>query len=350
MNPQDLITQVRPPGAGDESSSEEPVQQQSLDLSPRAPSSPRTAKSGGCLFCCGGYEEGEETNKGDATGKSKSKMSISLSAGNSPTSEDNGKYPDRSLVNSPRVTGTAGQQAPYKDDHLLPPIAEDRKGRKCLVLDLDETLVHSSFKPVDGCDFVIPVEIENQVHKVYVCKRPFVDEFMKRCGELYEVVIFTASLAKYADPVLDLLDIHKVVDWRLFRESCTPFKGSYVKDMGRMGRDIKTIMILDNSPHSYAFNPENAIPCESWFSDKNDTELRELIPSLEKLASSSVIDVRESLKEMQISGLDALKRELAAGDSEYTDDSEFDSESEYSDENAEYTGETTGSDSSQHHQ
>lgn len=29
---------------------------------------------------------------------------------------------------------------------LLPPIAPEHKGRKCLVLDLDETLVHSSFK------------------------------------------------------------------------------------------------------------------------------------------------------------------------------------------------------------
>jgi RNA polymerase II subunit A small phosphatase-like protein len=29
---------------------------------------------------------------------------------------------------------------------LLPPIAPIHAGRKCLVLDLDETLVHSSFK------------------------------------------------------------------------------------------------------------------------------------------------------------------------------------------------------------
>ncbi|CAJ0649883.1 1411_t:CDS:2, partial [Entrophospora sp. SA101] len=29
-------------------------------------------------------------------------------------------------------------------------------------------------------------------------------------GELYEVVVFTASLSKYADPVLDMLDIHRV--------------------------------------------------------------------------------------------------------------------------------------------
>uniref|UniRef100_A0A6B2LH88 Mitochondrial import inner membrane translocase subunit TIM50 n=1 Tax=Arcella intermedia TaxID=1963864 RepID=A0A6B2LH88_9EUKA len=92
-----------------------------------------------------------------------------------------------------------------------------------MVLDLDETLVHSSFKLVP-CDFVVPVTIDEKTYKVYVAKRPHVDEFLKRCGELYEVVIFTASLAQYADPVVDLLDIHKVVDWRLFRESCTPFK------------------------------------------------------------------------------------------------------------------------------
>jgi carboxy-terminal domain RNA polymerase II polypeptide A small phosphatase len=29
---------------------------------------------------------------------------------------------------------------------LLPPIAPEHVGRKCLVLDLDETLVHSSFR------------------------------------------------------------------------------------------------------------------------------------------------------------------------------------------------------------
>lgn len=31
---------------------------------------------------------------------------------------------------------------------------------------------------------------------MYVIKRPGVDEFMKRVGELYEVVVFTASVSK----------------------------------------------------------------------------------------------------------------------------------------------------------
>lgn len=104
---------------------------------------------------------------------------------------------------------------------------------------------------VHQADYVVPVEIENQYHNVYVIKRPGVDGqfshcflyaderltdilrcrtgFLKAMGEIYEVVIFTASLSKYADPVLDQLDIHRVVKHRLFRESCYNNKGNYVK-------------------------------------------------------------------------------------------------------------------------
>jgi len=208
-----------------------------------------------------------------------------------------------------------------------------------LVLDLDETLVHSSFKLVP-CDFVVPVKIEDKTYKVYVAKRPHVDEFMRRVGELYEIVVFTASLAQYADPVIDLLDIHKVVDWRLFRESCTPFKGAYVKDMGRMGRDISTIMILDNSPHSYLFNRENAIPCETWYNDTTDRELNEIIPLLERLADPGVTDVRKELRELGISPGDENGDELESQSGEYEsvsdtgsmEDSDFTGSSEYTQE------------------
>jgi TFIIF-interacting CTD phosphatase-like protein len=79
-----------------------------------------------------------------------------------------------------------------------PLIINDTKKKKCAVIDLDETLVHSSFTPVRNADFVIPVEIDGTVHEVYVLKRPYVDEFLQKMGELFECILFTASLGKYA--------------------------------------------------------------------------------------------------------------------------------------------------------
>lgn len=130
---------------------------------------------------------------------------------------------------APDVPPVPDPEPESRQQWLLPPIQQRFKGRKCLILDLDETLVHSSFKILNQADFTIPVEIEGQYHNVYVIKRPGVDQFMKRVGELYEVVVFTASVSKYGDPLLDQLDIHHVVHHRLFRESCYNHQGNYVK-------------------------------------------------------------------------------------------------------------------------
>ncbi|GAD92821.1 general stress response phosphoprotein phosphatase Psr1/2, putative [Paecilomyces variotii No. 5] len=188
------------------------------------------------------------------------------------------------LKQPPSSTGE-GQQ------WLLPPPLPHLQNRKCLVLDLDETLVHSSFKVLERADFTIPVEIEGQYHNIYVIKRPGVDQFMKRVGELYEVVVFTASVSKYGDPLLDQLDIHHVVHHRLFRDSCYNHQGNYVKDLSQVGRDLRETIIIDNSPTSYIFHPQHAIPISSWFSDAHDNELLDLIPVLEDLAGSQVQDV-----------------------------------------------------------
>ena len=56
--------------------------------------------------------------------------------------------------------------------------------------------VSTLFQPISNADFIVPVEIDNVIHQVYVLKRPYVDEFLCRMGELFECVLFTASLAK----------------------------------------------------------------------------------------------------------------------------------------------------------
>ncbi|KIK67127.1 hypothetical protein GYMLUDRAFT_156524 [Collybiopsis luxurians FD-317 M1] len=199
-----------------------------------------------------------------------------------------------------RLVRSGGSGIPVGPDGLpaplLPPISPAHAGRKCLVLDLDETLVHSSFKPIPSPDFIVPVEIESHWHHFHVLKRPGVDLFLKEMGEIYEVVVFTASLSKYADPVLDQLDISKVVAHRLFRESCFSHRGNYVKDLSQLGRPIADTIILDNSPASYIFHPTNAVPVSSWFNDPHDAELTDLIPFLADLADAGrVSDVREIL-------------------------------------------------------
>ncbi|MEE6471776.1 hypothetical protein FKM82_009371 [Ascaphus truei] len=180
---------------------------------------------------------------------------------------------------------------------LLPEVTQNDQGKICMVIDLDETLVHSSFKPISNADFIVPVEIEGTTHQVYVLKRPYVDEFLRRMGELYECVLFTASLAKYADPVTDLLDKEGVFRSRLFREACVFHQGCYVKDLSRLGRDLKKTIILDNSPASYIFHPENAVPVQSWFDDMADTELLSLIPIFEELSISE--DIYTSLGQLR---------------------------------------------------
>jgi len=180
---------------------------------------------------------------------------------------------------------------------LLGPQPKDLRQKKTLVLDLDETLVHSSFKKVSSADIVVHVEIEDLVNPVYVLKRPGVDEFLRQVGELFEVVVFTASLSKYANPLLDQLDKEGVIHSRLFREHCTYVGGAYKKDLSRLGRDVSQVIIVDNSPICYDLQPQNAIPVTSWFEDRYDQELPSLLPWLHKLAGEK--DVYTVLSEMQ---------------------------------------------------
>ena len=122
------------------------------------------------------------------------------------------------------------------------------QGKKTLVLDLDETLVHSTFEPTDDSDLVVRVKIEGGNYNVYVKIRPGLSEFLEEVAKFYEVVLFTASMAKYADPVLDRIDKKRFITHRLFREHCVMHNGSYVKDLARLGRDLASTVIVDVSP------------------------------------------------------------------------------------------------------
>ena len=68
------------------------------------------------------------------------------------------------------------------------------QGRKTLVLDLDETLVHSSFKKVRNADIKQAIDIDGYIQTIYVNIRPYCEEFIIQMSKHYELVMFTASI------------------------------------------------------------------------------------------------------------------------------------------------------------
>lgn len=171
------------------------------------------------------------------------------------------------------------------------------KDKKTLVLDLDETLVHSSFDKCPNPDIVLSVNFEGKENKIYVKVRPGAIDFLRKISKIYEVVVFTASVANYADPLVDILDVDSYGFYKLFREHCT-YNGNYIKDLSKLGRELKDCIIVDNLPKSYANQPENGLPILSWYEDPADIELDKLYPLLIML--SKVKDVRPYIKKLVV--------------------------------------------------
>ncbi|XP_055515017.1 CTD nuclear envelope phosphatase 1-like isoform X2 [Leucoraja erinacea] len=136
--------------------------------------------------------------------------------------------------------------------------------KKILVLDLDETLIHShhdgvlkpTVRPGTPPDFMLKVLVDRQPIRFFVHKRPHVDFFLEVASQWYELVIFTASMEIYGAAVADKLDNNKkILNRRYYRQHCTLELGSYVKDLAAIHNDLSSIVILDNSPSAYRSHP-----------------------------------------------------------------------------------------------
>jgi CTD small phosphatase-like protein 2 len=190
---------------------------------------------------------------------------------------------------SAAARGPKGPVLPARDEHDT---------RNTLVLDLDETLVHSNLEnTVERCDFSFPVVFNGDMHRVNVRKRPHLSTFMELVSKQYEIVVFTASQQIYADKLLDILDpSQKWIKHRVFRDSCVQIDGNFMKDLRVLGRDLSRTIIIDNSPQAFGLQVENGIPIESWYDDDADNHLLSLLPVLNELAADT--DVRVTLDRM----------------------------------------------------
>ena len=107
-------------------------------------------------------------------------------------------------------------------------------------------------------------------------------------------MIFTASMKAYAEQVLKEIDPKYLLRYKFYREACFEIDGNYIKDLRLLGRNLKHVVIIDNSAQAFSFQPDNGILISSWFDDPNDKELDKLIPYLNQLRQSE--DIRDFLR------------------------------------------------------
>jgi len=184
---------------------------------------------------------------------------------------------------------------------LIPKSIKYSGHKKTLVIDLDETLIHSVSRGTthvnssQGHIIEVKFSISGISTLYFVHKRPYCDLFLTKVSEWYNIVIFTASMKEYADPVIDWLEtsLSGSFSKRLYRNDCTLRDGvGYIKDLSILTKmhhssksfsqevGLSEIIIIDNSPVSYAMNVDNAIQVEGWINDQSDTDLLNLIPLL----------------------------------------------------------------------
>lgn len=194
--------------------------------------------------------------------------------------------------------------------------------KKLLILDIDETLIHTDFdykfeshsaylKMIlkDGEENILPINI-----------RPYMYEFLEFSAKYFDIVLFTASCKEYAETILNYIDPEKKYIKDLFcREDCVVYKNLYLKFIEIFDVPLKDCIIVDNSVFSFAFNLKNGILVTSFYDEEEDIDLLSLKEYFEGrlVKCHDVRDVIEDtfkfqkiFNDIKSKGFDAVEKEL----------------------------------------
>lgn len=170
--------------------------------------------------------------------------------------------------------------------------------RTTILLDLDETLIHSSFEEPEFYSFSLSIPFNEDNYDIFVQVRPGAENFLKTLcglccnsddsnpahngGYIFDVFIFTASMAEYAIPVMQ-----RIAPWFpssrvLTRQHCTTLQNLntnstvVVKDLTIFkDRAISKMVLIDNAIESFLLQPQNGVLVSAWIGDITDTLLIE---------------------------------------------------------------------------
>ncbi|KAL9270795.1 Mitochondrial import inner membrane translocase subunit TIM50-like protein [Drosera capensis] len=179
-------------------------------------------------------------------------------------------------------------------DKLLPDLHPAEQHVFTLVLDLNETLIHSDW---------------NRERGWRTFKRPGVNDFLEHLAKFYEIVLYTDQPSMYVDPVIDRLDEKHCIRYRLSRAATKYQNGKHYRDFSKLNRDPAKILYVSAHAVESSLQPENSVPIKPWSpNDLNDTALVDLIPFLEYVARNRPPDIRPVLASYQ--GHDDIGKEF----------------------------------------
>jgi kinesin family protein 11 len=211
------------------------------------------------------------------------------------------------------------------------------KKKYTLVLDLDETLIHlRQKKDIINIKNDINIKINNTSdyfydnydknnNKYLLQFRVGLFSFLTILKPFYEIISFTSATREYADVIINEIEKNrKFFDHKFYREHTIIYKDTFVKDISRIGRDIKKIIIVDNNERNFILNKENGIKIAPYYGDEennnvinnsinsenngrlsyrgkkgNDNILLELKKILVMIYKDNYDDLREALKDYE---------------------------------------------------
>ena len=187
----------------------------------------------------------------------------------------------------------------FQDSNFIPPFIRNEKPknkRYTLILDLDETLVHVE-------------RINQQINNNYSCNkndqkvinlRPGLFSFLNSIKPYYEIISFSTASKIYADNIVKKIETNqKYFDYNLYRDHTTLYGKEYVKDISKIGRNIKEVIIVDNLEKNFKLNPDNGIKIAPYFGEMSadDTKLFELQKLLILFNKLKYDDLRMAIKD-----------------------------------------------------
>ena len=166
---------------------------------------------------------------------------------------------------------------------------ENSEGKKLLLLDLDETLIHSEFRDSTNYKSLDKMKekskcynrsfsyVENNYRYYFdIYFRPFLFDFLHEIKNYFDLAIFTASSKGYADAIINYIDPkNEFFKFRLYRDACIPIhKYLYIKDLRIIKNyNPKKIILMDNSLYSFINQPSNGMLIYSFYSNHKDNQL-----------------------------------------------------------------------------